>query len=308
MRILKHTLNSTAVRLHQTYEGFTLIEILVAATILCILAVIVSNIVGNTSVITTAGHKRLGADEEARIAFDRMAADFTGIVKRKDIDPLFLQKTGNDQFYFYSQAPANWTSSLSSSVNNSQIALIGYAVGTNGGLQRYGDAQGWDSLSFATPSASITNNTSNYTVIAPSVFRIEYALLMRPGSINNTNGLGPVTDPALGFTTNGLGVYFQTNNAGQALHDVAGIVVALAILDPTSRKIVSSAAIPTMGNNTASFPDTIVTSVVTSIINGASGDGIPVGTWRTNTYSLLGVPVGARSQIRIYQRYFPLSQ
>ena len=278
--------------------GFTLVEILVASAILCILAVIVAQMVGSASMVAGAGHKRLSADEEARVVFDRMAEDFTGILKRKDFDPLFLPTTGNDQFYFFSQAPAY---SSVSYTNNSQISLIGYFVGTSGGLQRYGVGQGWDTISFSTPSTNsaatnyIATNSTNCTIIAPSVFRMEYALLMKQGSVNKTG------------TTYGTNAYQQTNNPGQALQDVAGIVVALGILDPTSRQIVTPSAFATLSSNTTSFSDAITNNTGTPLV-GSSSNGIPVNTWKTNAASVTGIPAGARSQIRIYQRYFPLSQ
>jgi len=311
-------------------EAFTLVEVLVACAVLVLLVVMVAEMVGSATNVTSASKKRLDADDEARLVFDRMDADIALMLKRPDVSPLFLANANsnndpndpNDAFYFYSQAPA---SSTNTTVNNSQIALIGYRiVSTNqnaqsNGLQRLGIEESWDALSFITNVSTNVVDDTNYHLIAPSVFRMEFALLMKPGSTNNStnfnNGFaGPV--PANIISTNGTNVFFQTNNVGQSLKDVAGIVVALAILDPTSQKIIGTNALTTLAakmedavvilsNNVASYMNN-------GIINGTVTNGIPVDSWKTNAlnYSETGlsvIPKAARSEIRIYQRYFPIN-
>lgn len=304
-------------------EAFTLVEVLVACAVLVLLVVMVAEMVGSATNVTSASKKRLDADDEARLVFDRMDADIALMLKRPDVSPLFLANANsnndpndlNDAFYFYSQAPA---SSTNTTVNNSQIALIGYQIASNS-LQRLGIEESWDTLSFATNLSTNGIDETNYHTIAPSVFRMEFALLMKPGSTNNStnfnNGFaGPV--PANIISTNGTNVFFQTNNVGQSLKDVAGIVVALAILDPTSQKIIGTNALTTLAakmedavvilsNNVASYMNN-------GIINGTGTNGIPVDSWKTNAlnYSETGlsvIPKAARSEIRIYQRYFPIN-
>jgi prepilin-type N-terminal cleavage/methylation domain-containing protein len=275
--------------------GFTLIELLVAAAILALLVVLMMQMIGGVSSGTARSNKHISADEEARTAFDRMEGDFSGMVTRPDINPLWQPTNGNDTFYFYSQAPASFTNPTT----NSQIALVGYCVTTNG-LQRLSQGMGWDKPAF-TNGAVTTNSTNanptNYSTIAPSVFRMEFALLMKPGSTNNTNGLGPVTSTTP--TTNGTNTFFQTNNNGQAMKDVAGIVVALGILDQASQKIINTTnTVYKWTTDTNDFPD-------------ATTNGIPVGTWLSNSLSssLLGTPPkAAQEQIRVYERYFPLNR
>jgi prepilin-type N-terminal cleavage/methylation domain-containing protein len=273
--------------------GFTLVELLVACSILALLVVLVAQMVASASSVTGSSKKRLDADDEARLVFDRLAGDIGGMVKRRDINPLFLASNGNDAFYFYSQAPAYSAGALST--NNSQLALIGYSVSDSGvGLLRFSAGQSWDALRFEDPSLTTITTTSstNFHVIAPDVFRMEYALLMKPGSVNNTNGLGPVTAGTL--STNGTNVFFKTNNAGQAMKDVSGIIVAIALLDPTSRVIVTTNSLTTLAAP-AQMPDT-------------SATGILVDLWQTSARNSSGIPLAPRSQIRVYQRYFPINQ
>jgi prepilin-type N-terminal cleavage/methylation domain-containing protein len=263
--------------------GFTLVELLVACSILALLVVLVAQMVASASSVTSSSKKRLDADDEARLVFDRLAGDIGGMVKRRDINPLFLASNGNDSFYFYSQAPAYSAVELSSS--NSQLGLIGYSVSDSGvGLLRFSAGQSWDALRFSNPSLTTITTTSstNFHVIAPDVFRMEYALLMKPGSVNNDG------------STNGTNVFSQTNNAGQAMKDVAGILVAIALLDPTSRVIVTTNSLTTLAAP-AQMPDT-------------SATGVLVDLWQTNARNSSGIPLAPRSQIRVYQRYFPINQ
>jgi Tfp pilus assembly protein PilV len=295
-------------------EGFTLIEVLVACLILMVLVVIVAQMVGSASTLSSSSKKRLDADDEARMVFDRMTGDINGMLKRRDIDPLFLSNTGNDAFFFYSQAPANFSGG---SASNSQIAVIGYFItnsdATNS-LVRLGSLQSWDSFTFtnsiASAVAAASNNVTNLHVIAPNVFRMEYALMMKPGSTNNTNGNGPVNAISVGAgnssaSSNGTNVFFQTNNSGQALKDVAGIVVAIAILDPTSRVIVSNTALTSLAGSMADA--SLAPSASTGLINGTSSNGIDVTGW-TNAALKSSIPKAARAQIRVYQRYIPINQ
>lgn len=266
--------------------GFTLIEMLVAVAILTMLVVLVAQMVGSVATGTSSSSKHISADDEARLVFDRMTADFAGMVTRPEVNPLWVTNRGNDAFYFYSQAPGLFTNTSSTVNSDSQIALIGYRVTTNG-LERLGKGLGWDDLVFATnQSISISTATATeYSAIAPSVFRLEYTLFMKPGS-TNSNG-----------TTNGANVHAPTNNLGQSMNDVAGVVIAIGILDQASRKITPASTINGWSNDTTTFPDAGVT-------------GIPIGSWITNARMLpaSSLPAAARSQIRVYQRYFPLNR
>lgn len=274
---------------HRLSGGFTLIEVLVAASLFLLLAIFVAQMVGSISTGSASSTKRLSADDEARMILDRMQGDFASMVQRADADPEFLEAFGNDSFFFISQSPAF---STNSSTNNSQMALLGYAV-TNGGLVRYSMGYGWDQLTFLTNSPGGTydlstnvNNTNFVTdLIGPSVFRMEMGLLIKPGSTNISGG-----------TTNiiGTNVFFQsTTNTTNGIRDVAGVVVTLGILDQTSRKIVTPTALSKL-ESASIFPD-------------CTTNGIPVSTWISNLPAI-NLPPPAKSQLRIYQRYFPLSQ
>jgi len=290
-------------------EGFTIVEILVACAVLATLVVFVAQLVGNASSVTGGSRKRMDADEEARVAFDMLAGDIASMVKRADISPLFIATPGNDRMFFYSMAPAYSTNPPDS---NSQVALVGYIVtngaaanGTNG-LLRDAVLMTWDQLGFSqlASASGTTNDTpeiqlglTNFHSIAPSVCRFEYSLLLRPGSVNPDG------------STNGEGVYSQTNIPGQAFKDVAAIVVAIAVLDPTSRKI----APPDVDARlSALMKDALITSSAGSAAGSGAGSpsnafGIPVDSWQSNVLTAPDLPKAVTSQVRIYRRFFPIN-
>ncbi len=277
--------------------GFTLVEILVALAVLSLLVVLVAQMVGSASVLTAGSHKRMDADDEARMVLDRMASDIHQMVRRPDISPLFVPNTGNDEFYFLSRAPGYFTNS-----NNSGLALVGYRVATNG-LQRLAEGQSWDVLGFTNGPVSTNGvNETNYDTIAPSVFRMEYALLMKQGSTNTTNSI-----IGTNLSVNGANVYFKTNNAGQSMNDVAAIVVAVAILDQGSQKILSGDAATQLSKVAADMEDAVTNNMASGLIAGSTNNGIPIASWTSKALSTSEIPqAAARSQIRVYQRTFPL--
>jgi prepilin-type N-terminal cleavage/methylation domain-containing protein len=263
-------------------SGFTILELLVASAVLSLLVVLVAQMVGGASLITSGSRKRMAADEEARMVFDRMASDFARMVKREDVDNLFVAGPGNDTMYFYSEAPAFYTNST----NNSPVALVGYRL-NNRQIERYGEGKTWDDLTFLTrdangtvnPASRISTNalsTNNFQVISPSVFRMEYVFLMKPGTTNAAGG------------TNGTGAYSQTNVVGAGLKDVSAVVVTLAVLDEASRKIVDTNALGTIASTMAD-----------------ASAAPPGDLWSASVAGSANLP--ARAATRIYQRYFPIN-
>jgi hypothetical protein len=240
---------------------------------LSIVVVLMAQMLGSATTMISGSRKRMVTDEEARMVFDRMAADFSRMVKREDIHSIFLVSGGgdNDEMYFYTEAPAIYANT--STTSQSPVALVGYRVATNG-LVRMSEGKNWDDLTFITANTAGTPNlasliSTNSLIpqpIGPSVFRMEYTFLLKPG-------------------TNSANVY--TNVAGMGLKDISAIVVTLALLDETSRKIVDST---TLSNVAAGFQDATAGPVATN--------------WSA---TLLGLSGPARSATRIYQRYIPVN-
>ncbi len=288
-------------------RGFTLVEMLVAMAVLALIVVLVLQMVNSPADTTTGSRKRIDADAEARGVLDRMGRDFAGMLNRPDADVLFQKNPANDVIYFMSEAPGVGSSP-------STISLVGYRITTNSALlpgrpvlERLGKALPWDSTNgpvFLTYSGANTTPETNstipgrwsgvigsdtydngssgtdYQLLSPSVFRFEYCFLNKDGSYSSTNASG----------------------ASGGLTNVAAVVVALGVLDETSRKIVT---------NSSNAPSSLRDPATDTLITNASG--LMAAIWKTNVESVSfpsssGLPKPAASQIRIYQRTFYLNR
>src|SRR5882757_11200917 len=96
-------------------SAFTLIELLVSIGILALLVVLVSGLVNSATLATNQSGKRMDSDSQVRLIFDRMANDFSAIVRRQDVDYIFAKQNGNDTMYFFSEAAKYFDTSVSDS-------------------------------------------------------------------------------------------------------------------------------------------------------------------------------------------------
>lgn len=302
--------------LYSSRSGFTLVELIVTATVLALLTIFLAQFVNNAAIVTNHSRKHIDADSQARLLFDRMAADFSGILRRNDVDYLFAKQTGNDKMFFYSEAPAFFDGDATQFQPRSSVALLGYRVNANSQVERLGKLLTWTgsastqpgSVVFLTyppatpatpkptpiPQSLLENNwpttvgsnpdyngsDSDYHVLAEQALRLEFCFLLKSGKY--------VFDPAASGAT--------------SIHDlstVSAVVVGLVVLDTDSQKIADtqklSAAFadPTDADLTANPP----------VLMGAK--------WRQQLYSgeivqTTGIPKAAAAQIRIYERHFPL--
>ena len=333
--------------------AFTLVELLVSMAVLTILVVMVVQLVNATTKSTGASSKRLNADGQARMIFDRMALDFDRIVKRKDVDYVFFKNPyqpppspspaaapangpGNDWMFFYSEAPGYYTATG----DQGTVALIGYRINPNNAyypnipvLERLGKSLSWDVAPSASPAdapvyltfppasapaaagatptptptpfasstlaghwpniatpapalSSTTDNLStdpNFQVIGEQVYRLEFVFQLSDGTLSNVP-------------------YLSYHSSVNGLADVNAIVVAIALLDSASQKIVPSyqAMVSALPDPTAadlsSSPPKLMATTWSNAVNSAT------------FAATAGIPQAAASQVRIYQRYFYLNK
>ncbi|XHR29649.1 MAG: type II secretion system protein J [Chthoniobacteraceae bacterium] len=205
------------------HGAFSLLETLIVMTILAMMALIVSQMVRSTTSTIKQAERRMDADAQARLVFNRMARDFEGMARRGDINFLLQSQSGNDAFYFFSEATGHFAESdpygVGSTARNT-LSLIGYRMNdkVSGGarveLERLGRGLHWfdytagsgDStavcylpatiaVNFATPLADTYNNSSNlypsstatvpqWDVVGDQVARMEYCLLLKDGTFS----------------------------------------------------------------------------------------------------------------------------
>ena len=145
---------------HHRHEGFSLVELLVATTLLILLLVCVTQIMNSTVAVSTSSRKRLLSDAQARVVFDRMARDLSGIMLRNDLDVICkgcpttsgnaTMSGGNDAIIFFGRSPAFFDSAPLAGSARSDMALLGYRINKNasspnfGQLERLGKGLTWD--------------------------------------------------------------------------------------------------------------------------------------------------------------------
>jgi hypothetical protein len=237
--------------------------------------------------------------------FDRMAIDFDKMVKRTDLDYAFLKQTGNDAMWFYSEAPAYFTGSPGASAR-STVSLVGYRINSSYQLERLGKGLEWDGTPTSTLGGSVVfltyppgNNTPlplstlvgnwpatvttlstdpDYNVLSDQAYRLEFCFQLRDGTLSTNPYIPPAT------TINGF-------------KDVSAVIVAIAILDGSSRKIVKrDSANPTL------LDSAVANQMISALPDAVSGASI-AQTWNNGDYlAQSGLPAGAAAQIRLYQR------
>ena len=291
---------------HPGAAAFTLAELLVAVGVVGLLVFLTGQLFNSAATVTTLGNKQMDADSQARQLLDRMAVDFAQMVKRTDVD--FFAKgttapnsvggtmTGNDLIAFYSSVPGYYPATGS----QSPLSLVAYRVNSSSTsssynkMERMGKGLLWNGAAPATPTptpppvvfmpltigpstasplgtwpaaTSSSATDAAYEVIGPQVFRFEYCY-------QNTSGTLSVTPPSFS--------------------SMAAIVVDVAVIDPTSKVLLSDAQITTLA---ASLSDYTAGMVPGQLRN----------TWQNTLNANTTLPRPAISGIRLYERSFYLS-
>jgi len=169
-------------------KAFSLIEILVAVSILTLLLLLFTRIVGNTTVFMSATQKSLAVDASVRLAIQIMSSDFSQAVIRPDVEVLVRKDNLQNEIYFWSESPGLLLNS--ESTQRSFISLIGYRV-ENGKLERYSKQYSGDELHSVFLPKRISdlipsNQEENWQVISEAVFRWEFFFIDRNGKFLET--------------------------------------------------------------------------------------------------------------------------
>ena len=269
---------------------------------LALLVLLVTQVINNAASVTTLGNKRMDADSQARPLFERMALDFAQIVKRSDVSYYVktagTPMTGNDLVGFYSAVQGYYPTTPS------PISVVGYRVNSDSSnsvgsncLERMGKGLDWNGASTtSTPIVflpltiygtwpSLASSSAyddpdpakrTYEIIGPQVFRFEYYY------VEKTTG-SLVAYPAA-----------WTSPSAVAIKDAAAIVVAIAVIDPRSKALLSNSQIATL---IESLPDYV----------SGWGPGKLLAQWQSALDDITNVPRPAISGIRLYERSFYIS-
>jgi len=264
--------------------------------ILVVLILLVGRLFNTAAAVTTSGNKRMDADAQLRPLFDRMAVDFSQMIKRADID-YYLKSSanaqvGNDQLAFYSVVAGYYPSSGS----QSPISIVGYRINSTSGsvsfnkLERMSKGLVWNGVSTTNtpivflpltisgtwPAATNGSSDSDYELIGPYVFRFEYYYLLKNGNLSDTPW-----DTSTG------------HNTVTGMQDVAAVSVCMAAIDPKSRILVSDSQLTTLAERLPDFSTSM-----------KPGD-LP-SQWQAALDGTTDMARPAIQNVRIYQRYFYL--
>ena len=283
-------------------HAFTLAEMLVAISVLALLVLLVTQLINSAASVTTLGTKRNNADSQARPLFERMALDFAQLVKRSDVS-YYIKNAGtpmpgNDLVGFYSAVQGYHPTTPG------PISVVAYRVNSDSAnpvarncLERMGKGLDWNGASTTSgpvvflpltihetwpsvASSSAYDDTDpakrTYEIIGPQVFRFEYYYLEK-----TTGALVPY--PAA-----------WTSLSGVAIRNASAIVVAIAVIDPKSRVLLSNSQITTLGEG---LPD----------YASGWGPGQLLARWQSVLDSSTNLPRSAISNVRLYERCFPIS-
>ena len=172
-------------------------------------------------------------------------------------------------------------------------------------------------------------DTTHYQVLSDMVFRMEFCFLLKSGTyaVSGTNFVTSTTGytnaPTAAVFPSGSSSYpYITSNyfTGGSAPDLAGnvyglppdlgaIVVTIAVLDNTSRKIIATGG---LSNLAAALGDSL--SGVTTLGNSGitQSPQLPAQLWQSQILSLTQsatppVPKAALAQVRVYERTFYLN-
>ena len=274
--------------MRHSQQGFTLVEMLFAVSILALIVVLVTQLFNSAAAVTTSGKKRIDSDAHARPLFDRMGIDFDQMPKRPDIDYYFKNasnpQSGNDQLAFFSFVPGYYPSTGSAS----PASVVAYRINSQKQMERLGKGLLWNGVSTSNspiaflpvtiatlwPAATNSSADTDYELVGPQAFRFEYSYLLRNGQMSNT----PWDVTAGRSTISGL-------------QDVAAIVATVATIDPRSRVLLSSNQISALIGQLQDSSD-------------GAAPGELAARWRNSLDGTTNMPRPALASVRIYERHF----
>jgi prepilin-type N-terminal cleavage/methylation domain-containing protein len=270
-------------------NGFTLVELMVAVSVVVVLVLLVAKLVDQAALLTTLGQKRMDTDDQARQLLDRMTVDFAQMVRRADID-YYVKSTanneaGNDQIAFFSTVPGYYPSSGS----QSPISLVAYRVSIQNKLERMSKGLVWNAVSASNapvvflpltisamwPAATGAAADSDYETVGPLIFRFEYAYLLNDGSVSDTPWL-----------------ISGSHTAPDGMRDVTAVDVFIATIDSKGRSLATDSQITALAASMNDFVSTM-----------APGDLL--SQWQSSV-NAAAIPRPAAQGVRFYERQFHL--
>ena len=296
-------------------RGFSLIELLVAITILAVIVVVVAQIFSASSSAISSSNKGVNALDASQAVFQQLDLDISRMVLRNDVDYAFVKSDaggagdpGNDSISFYAEAPG-LSEAGGGGTPPRPLSVVAYQVVQDSLTEllelQYGALQiDWTSTgshpfvptsplstsqlltTLDTPAPNTLPTVTSFVNLAPEVIRMEicFQLASDPVTSDSPPHLLTKTVPAYGSATS---IPFP-------IHNLAGIFVGLVVIDPKSRLLLPKGADLKVAQL---FPDAVDNQDILSLWT-------PYNT--ASNLEAAGVPPQAVEGIHVYQKYFPL--
>ena len=291
---------NTGTKIPRPLAAFSLIELLVAMSILVLLTVFVAMLIDSSGRTTSLWHRRMDAESQARLVMDRLAMDFAQATRRGDVDVNFAIQPGDDALILYGQT-TGYNDNLPTNAAPRSLSVIGYRMNASHQLERAARTLAWNEMTFSStngqvlagtnaalppsvPTVDAGGGSTNYEIFGDQVLRFEYGFLLKPDATTTPPRLQAVlsaTPPA-------------------RLSDIGAIVVACATLDNKARALLTPTQINSLANVFSDF----------SATDAAAGRDI-LASWDAilrdpSKFPPVGVPLPLANNVRLYQRYYTL--
>ena len=287
-------------------SAFSLIELLVAMAVMAMILVGTLQVITNTSKAIKIADSQREAGSAARVALDRLAADFSTAMLTGGATAIFYNDSKNSQLGFLCLSRTRAGGSATP-----RAAIIAYGVlpttekisGQSviyDGLQR-GDSESTYAGQLVTIFSGLPSTTNppkaNWEPLGSGVVRFHISFVLDDGTIVQDPPVYTMVSPDLGTQTtflNGktldagrVAVAFSSENAPPSGRYVKSLIVAVACVDPVALIKASSAQLG---------------EVQTTLGTPANGQ-TPLALWQSNLGSISFPPL--RQSLRFYQRTIP---
>lgn len=226
--------------------------------VLAMLSLLVMQIINISTSVTSTSARKLEGLAGARFALDRIGFDLGGRLKPLEAPVSFRKNTGNDEFGFYSEVDAYSGDRRLTAV---EYRVSGAEQNKSFQLNRGVLGGSWDDKF---PSTFPPTSTLQHETLAEGVLRMEFGYLLKNG-------------------------HFTPDTDAVDLNEVSAIVVGLAVLDSSSRKMLT--------------PDQLAQLVGILEDPSSANEKDLISKWEENIRQA-DLPPRAAQNIHLLQRYY----
>ncbi len=220
-------------------SGFTLLELMVAISVLVMLCGLVMQLMGSATRLTGNARQTADCDSQARFALSQIAHDLAHRIRRIDVDGVVRKTVGNDQFFFFSETPG-YLPNVTNPTDVSPTSLVGYRL-TQRNSKSLGSVFQLERCAMALPWNDGVGGTRALPFVALDATRKPIPSTTLSGS-DGQGGGGTFSGIVTGDSSNQI--FFQELASNVIRFEVALLLKqGVLIADPQQKNLPSPAAI-----------------------------------------------------------------